>query len=217
MKRELNMTAHLKMSTGQNVRVLFPTYQWPDINILYTNSNQPTKTAWLFLDASRINLSEVDRSLQTGERLVNRSTNSSQKTRTYHLVDFAVPSDHWEKKEKHSAFTQTLPESWKKLRNMEVTFVFEALGTILKNLLKGLGELEIRRRIETIQTTGFLRSAGILRRILETWRDLLSLRLLWKTTSYSFCEKLKLGKWLYIKKFSDKELLLINRLIFLSC
>ena len=45
----------------------------------------------------------------------------------------------------------------------------------------GLGELEIEGRIETIQTTADLRSARILSRVLETWGDLLSPRLQWKT------------------------------------
>ena len=37
--------------------------------------------------------------------------------------------------------------------------------------------------IETIQTTTLLRTARILRRVLETWGDLLSLQLQWKTIS----------------------------------
>ena len=40
-----------------------------------------------------------------------------------------------------------------------------------------LENLEIRGRTETIQTTTLLRSAWILRRVLETWRDLQSLKL----------------------------------------
>ena len=35
--------------------------------------------------------------------------------------------------------------------------------------VQGLGDLEIRGRVETIQTTAFLWSARILRRVLETW------------------------------------------------
>ena len=53
-------------------------------------------------------------------------------------------------------------------------------------------ELEIRGRIETIQTTAMLRSDRILRRVLETRGVLLSFRLLWKTTSLCWCEKLLL-------------------------
>ena len=55
--------------------------------------------------------------------------------------------------------------------------VIGALGTITQGLLKGLEDLEVGGRIETIQTTALLRTARILRRVLETWGDLLSLKL----------------------------------------
>ena len=54
---------------------------------------------------------------------------------------------------------------------MKVTFVpiiIDALGTVTKGLIKGLEDLEIKGRVETIQTTVLLRSARILRRVLET-------------------------------------------------
>ena len=54
---------------------------------------------------------------------------------------------------------------------MKVTFipiVIGALGTVTKGLVKGLENLEIRGRVETIQTTALLGSARILRRMLET-------------------------------------------------
>ena len=76
---------------------------------------------------------------------------------------------------------------------MKVTIVpilIGALGTITKGLLKGLEDLEIGERVETIQTTALLRTAGILRRVLETWGDLLSLKLQCKTISVNWCEKL---------------------------
>ena len=71
-----------------------------------------------------------------------------------------------------------------------VPIVNGALGTITKGLLKGLEDLEVGRRVETIQTTALLRTARILRRVLETWGDLLSLKLQWKTISWHWCEKL---------------------------
>ena len=76
------------------------------------------------------------------------------------------------------------PRELKKLWNMKVTvipIVIGALGTVTKGLIQGLKDLEIRGRVETIQTTALLRSARILRRVLETRGDLLSLRLKWKT------------------------------------
>ena len=50
-----------------------------------------------------------------------------------------------------------------------VPIVIGALGTITKGLLKGLEDLEFGGRVETIQTTALLRSARVLRRVLETW------------------------------------------------
>ena len=64
-----------------------------------------------------------------------------------------------------------------------VPFVIDALGTVTKGLFKDLEDLEIGGRVETIQTTALLRTARILRRVLETWGDLLSLKLQCKTIS----------------------------------
>ena len=64
-----------------------------------------------------------------------------------------------------------------------VPIVIGALGTITKGLLKGPEDLEVGGRVGTIQTTLLLRTARILRRVLETWGDLLSLKLQWKTIS----------------------------------
>ena len=49
-----------------------------------------------------------------------------------------------------------------------IPVVIGALGTTPKMLSKGLEELKIRGRTGTIQTTALLRSARILRRVLET-------------------------------------------------
>ena len=89
------------------------------------------------------------------------------------IVDFAVPADHRinlkenEKKDKYLDLAREL----KKLLNMKVTIVpivIGALGTITKGLLKGLEDLEVGGQVETIQTTALLRTARILRRVLET-------------------------------------------------
>ena len=63
-----------------------------------------------------------------------------------------------------------------------VPIVIGAFATITKGLLKGLEDLEVGGRVETIQKTALLRTARILRRALETW-DLLSLKLQWETIS----------------------------------
>ena len=85
-----------------------------------------------------------------------------------------------EKKDKYLDLARELKKLW----NIKVTIVpnvIGALGTITKGLLKGLGDLEVGRRVETIQTTALLRTARILRRVLETSGDMLSLKLQWKT------------------------------------
>ena len=63
----------------------------------------------------------------------------------------------------------------------------------------GLGE-KTRKKVETIQTTALLRSARILRRVLETWGDLLSLKLQWETISKRWCEKFVRGDLLPLWK-----------------
>ncbi len=59
----------------------------------------------------------------------------------------------------------------RKLWNMKVTIVPIVIGafrTVTKGLLKGLEDLEVGGRVETIQTTELLKTARILRRVLET-------------------------------------------------
>ena len=83
-----------------------------------------------------------------------------------------------------------------------IWIVISSLGTILKGLEKRLEELEIRGRIETIQMTALLSPVRILRRILETWEDLLSLNIKWKTLKeYERCYRQYVswregGRWL---------------------
>ena len=109
------------------------------------------------------------------------------------IVDFAVATDHrikqkdCEKKDKYLDLAKELKKLW----NMKVTIipiVIGAFGTVTKGLLKGLEDLEVDGRVETIQTTELLRTARILRRVLETWGDLLSLKFQWKTISLRWCE-----------------------------
>ena len=96
-----------------------------------------------------------------------------KKKRICKIFDFAVPLDHRinrkesEKKDKYLNLARELKKLW----NMKVTIVpivIGALGTITKGLLKGLEDLDIGGRAETIQTTALLRTARILRRVLET-------------------------------------------------
>ena len=112
------------------------------------------------------------------------------------IVDFAVLADHriklkeCEKRDKYFDLSRELKKVW----NMKVKItpiVIGAFDTVTKGSLKGLEDLEVNGRVETIQTTALLKTARILRRVLETWGDLLSLNLQWKTVSLRWCEKLK--------------------------
>ena len=122
-----------------------------------------------------------------------RPSNNQQK-KSCRIVDFVVPANHRvkltesEKKEKYVDFTKELKKLW----NMKVTvipIVISALGTVTKRLVQGLEDLGIRGKIKTIQTTTLLRLTRILRRVLDNWEDLLSLKLLWETIGYPWCEK----------------------------
>ena len=113
---------------------------------------------------------------------------NKKKKRISKIVDFAVSSDHriklkeCEKKDKYLDLARELKKLW----NMKVTIipiVIGVFGTVTKGLLKGLEDLKVGVRVETIQTTALLKTARILRRVLETWGDLLSLKLQWKSIS----------------------------------
>ena len=71
-----------------------------------------------------------------------------------------------ERKQKYINFLNSVWEL-KKLWNM-ILIVIRVLGTVTDGLIQGLDDLEIRERVETIQTTTLLRAARIQRRVLET-------------------------------------------------
>ena len=97
-------------------------------------------------------------------------------------MDFAIPADHRvnlkesEKKTKYFDLARELKKLWN-IKVTNILIVISTLGKFIKGLVKGLEDIKIRGRVETIQTTALLRSARIPRRVLETWGDLLSLRL----------------------------------------
>ena len=83
--------------------------------------------------------------------------NSKKKKRICKIVDLAVPADHRislkesEKKDKCLDLARELKKMW----NMKVTIipiVIGAFGMVTKGLLKGLEDLEVGDRVETIQT-----------------------------------------------------------------
>ena len=111
-----------------------------------------------------------------------------KKKRICKIVDFAVPADHriklkeCEKKDKYHDLARELNKLWT-MKVTIISIVIGAFGTVTKGLLKGLEDLEVGGRVETIQKTALLRTARILRRVLETWGDLLSFKPQWKTIS----------------------------------
>ena len=139
-----------------------------------------------------------------GRWYTDRSPNLGQKTRPYNhqqkkkrnckFVDFAVPANdriklkECEKKDEYLHLARELKKLWNVLVTI-IPIVIGAFGTVNKGLLKGLEDLEVGGREGTIQTTALLRTTRRLRRVLETWGDLLSLRLQWKNISVSWCEK----------------------------
>ena len=72
-----------------------------------------------------------------------------------------------EKKDKYLDLARELKKLW----NMNVTIIpimIGAFGTVTKGSLKGLEDLEVGGRVETIQTISVLKTARMLRRVLET-------------------------------------------------
>ena len=97
------------------------------------------------------------------------------KKRSSKIVDFSIPVDliiKLKENVKKDKYLELLARELKKrLRNMKVPIIpigIGAFGTVIKGLLKRLEDLEVGGRVETIQTTTFLRMARILRRVLET-------------------------------------------------
>ena len=83
---------------------------------------------------------------------------NNKKKRICKIVDFAVPADHriklkeCAKKDKYLDLARELKKLW----NMKVTIVpivIGAFGTVAKGLLRGLEDLDVSGRVETIQMT----------------------------------------------------------------
>ena len=88
-------------------------------------------------------------------------------------MDITVPANHriklkeCEKRDKYLNFVRELKKLWN-MKVIIIPIVIGAIGTVTKGLWKGLEDLEVGGRVETIQTTALLRTARILRRVLET-------------------------------------------------
>ena len=97
-------------------------------------------------------------------------------------MDFAVLADHWvklkenEKKDKYLDLARGLKNLWN-MKVMVIPIVIRALGTVIKNLVKGPEDLEIRGQVEIIQNYSI---TEIGQNTEKSQRDL-SLTLQWKT------------------------------------
>ena len=138
----------------------------------------------------------------------NGSPNLGQKIRAYYnqqkkenLQNCGFCCPGWPQKktesEKKDKYLDLARELKKKLWNMKVTIIpimIGAFGTVTKGLLMGLDDLEFGGWAVTIPTIALWWMAGILRRVLEFWVDLVSLKLQGKTISKCWCEKLLRSK-----------------------
>ena len=76
-------------------------------------------------------------------------------------MDFAVPADHRvklkesEKRDKYQDFVRELKKLWNR-KEVVIPYDIDGPGIVTKGLVQGLGDLEIRVRVETIQTTALL-------------------------------------------------------------
>ena len=92
----------------------------------------------------------------------------NKKKITCRIMDFAVPTDHRLKlsENKKKDHYLDLAREFKKTVAI-ILIVIGALGKVIKGLIQGLEDMEIRGRVEIIQTTVLVRSTRILRRVLE--------------------------------------------------
>ena len=97
-------------------------------------------------------------------------------------ADRRVKLNESEKRNKYRELARELKKLW----NMKVTLipiVICSLGTVTKGLVDELEDLDLRGRVENIQTTALLGTARVLRRVLQTLEDLLSHKFEWETIS----------------------------------
>ena len=106
---------------------------------------------------------------------------NKKKKRTCKIVDFAVPAVLWiklkecEKKDKYLDLARWLKKMLWNIKVTVVPIVIGAFGTVTKELSKGLEDLEVGGRVETIQTTALQHNE----KSYEDLGDLLSLKLQW--------------------------------------
>ena len=123
-----------------------------------------------------------DFEIQTDDLILTRrpdhvTVDEREKKKTCWIVNFAVLADYRvktkdiKKRDKCLYLDRELKNLWK-MGVTVIPIVISALGTIPKGLIRRLEKLEFTGRAETIQTTTLPKSPRILRRVLETWGDL---------------------------------------------
>ena len=122
------------------------------------------------------------------EKTCCHSISSERPSANADVKNSAVPVDHRIKLKECEKIDKylDLASELKKLWNMKVAIIPIVIGAfcrVTKGLLKGLKDLDVGGRVEIFQTKALFEKARILRRVLETWEDLLSLNLQWKTIS----------------------------------
>ena len=110
-------------------------------------------------------------------------------------MNFTVSANHRgkikenEKRDKYLYLSRRRRKQWN-MRVKLIPTVIGALETSPEAWKGGLEALEIREWIVIFQTTAKMRSARILRKVLETWRDLLSIRLQWRPPANTGVKKI---------------------------
>ena len=150
------------------------TNKWYMHNLESILENETHKILWDF----EIQTDHLISAIQQDLVIVNKKKRKKKKRkkRTRQIVDYVALPDHRMKLKESEKWNKYLDLSreLKNLWNITVTvkpIVVRTLGTVPKGLIKRLEDLEIRGWVETIQITALLRSARILRGVLETWGD----------------------------------------------
>ena len=143
---------------------LIPTRR-PDLIIINRKKKKKENPCLCWLASGDVN--SPGRRREPPAALLERSARSSVTGRCWCC---GGPRKNLKESEKKGKYLD-LARELKKLWNMKVRIVpivIGALGTKIKGLLKSMEDLEVGGREETIQTTALLRTARILRRVLET-------------------------------------------------
>ena len=121
----------------------------------------------IFLGLLQIKLSLISEVVSLLNNGLQASSTDQYFYSKFDMPDTFGPFKENEKRNKYLDLVQEIKKLW----NMKMTLISiitDAQGTVPKGLIKRLEELEIGGHVETIQTASLLRSARILRRVLET-------------------------------------------------